>query len=314
MSTATVALGSRRRPRSGPGPDLHGFRMPLLPLAVSAGAHAAVVGALIVGAIVWKAAPTRTYVVNLVPAIPAVGVPQAQPAPPVPKPQTQEPPRVTRPEPDLPSRPRDLPTRETPTRDPKPVPLPTPPPREMPARDLPTRDMPLPDRPLPQRAPAATRAGDKELPSVPRYEPQRTVQMPSPPVATTATQQAALREPAPTPLGRPTGSPQGSGALTINSQGDFPFTWYLQLVQGKVHSRWAAPHNSQEGQIAVIVFEIMPDGRLAKASVEKTSGNVSYDLAALRAVTEASPFPQLPPEFKEPPLRIHLGIQYSKRG
>jgi protein TonB len=284
----------------------------LVPLrALQLGAPVEIVG-LIVGAAVWKTTPPRMYVVNLVPAVPAVGVPHVQPTPPAPavKPVTPEPPRVAKPEPELPTRPRDLPVRQVPVRDTKPAPLP-----DMPARDLTPRELPQPDRTLPLRPPALTRPGEKEMPSVPRVEPLRTVQAPVPSAATTPAPQAAVRQTAPPPqLGQPTGSAQGSGALLITSQGDFPFTWYLQRVQAKVHERWAPPYSSQEGQTTVVVFEIMPNGRIARATVEKTSGNTSYDLAALRAVTEASPFPQLPVEFKEPLLRVHIGIQFSKRG
>jgi protein TonB len=95
---------------------------------------------------------------------------------------------------------------------------------------------------------------------------------------------------------------------------DFPFAWYLRTIQDKITARWAPPPGSLEGQHVVVVFEIGRDGRASNVAVEKRSGNAAYDLAALRAVTDASPFPPLPAEFKEPLLRIHLGFHYTDRG
>jgi protein TonB len=186
--------------------------------------------------------------------------------------------------------------------------------RDMPARELAPRELAPLERPLPPRPPAVTRPGEKEAPTVPRTEFKSAPPPPSPARPSTAPRAVARMSSPPPPLGRPSGSAQGSGALTISSSGNFPFTWYLQRVTAKVHERWAAPRESQEGQVAVIVFEITRDGRIARAGVEKTSGNAAYDLAALRAVSEASPFPPLPDEFTEPPLRVHLGIHFSKRG
>ncbi|HXG16779.1 MAG TPA: energy transducer TonB, partial [Calidithermus sp.] len=122
--------------------------------------------------------------------------------------------------------------------------------------------------------------------------------------------------PAPLPppaVGRPTGSPQGAGALSLDV-GDFPFAWYLRTIQSKITERWAPPPGSREGQTVVVVFEIGRDGRASNMAVEKQSGNPAYDLAALRAVADASPFPPLPAEFKEPLLRVHLGFHFTDRG
>jgi len=114
--------------------------------------------------------------------------------------------------------------------------------------------------------------------------------------------------PPPAPIGRPTGSIQGSGAKTL-SGADFPFAWYLRQVEGKISQRWEG--RAQEGAQPEVVFEITRDGNIRSLAVEKRSGNAIYDQAALRAVTEAAPFPPLPEEFREQFLRIHMGFQYS---
>jgi TonB family protein len=313
MATATVALGARRR--TAPGPALDRSRFPLLPLALSAGAHGALILGLVAAATIWQASKPKAYVVNLVPAVPAIGAPQsrpAPPAPPAPRPRTPEPPPPPAAKvPDLPARPQPPAPPDLPTR-------PAPPPRDMPARDMPARDMPVRDPVLPERAvavrpPSMRRPGDKELPSLSRPELPRPRPVAVPPPAVPAPAQTVARS-EPPPAGRPVGSPQGSGTLAVSAQGDFPFTWYLQRVDAKIREKWAAPPGSYDGQFALVVFEIGPDGQIGKPSIEKTSGNTAYDFAVLRAVIEASPFPPLPVEFKDPPLRVHLNLNYSKRG
>lgn len=312
MAIATASLGSRPRVRTGPA--LRGARVPVVPLVLSAGLHAAAILAMIAAALVWRSAPPKAYVVNLVPATPAVGSPRAPERPAPPTPARVEEPKAP-PAPRTPPPPKDLPPREEPVRAATTRELPQRP-AEMPPRSAARPDPVLPERSLP-RAPAL-RAGEKELPSVPAATLPRPTPAPAPPPAVARRElpapAAPRRETPAPPLGRPSGSAQGSGVLSLTSTGDFPFTWYLQRVQAKITERWAPPPGSAEGQHVVIVFEIGRNGQASKAAVEKSSGNPAYDLAALRAVSEASPFPPLPDEFKESLLRVHLGFQYTERG
>jgi TonB family protein len=94
-------------------------------------------------------------------------------------------------------------------------------------------------------------------------------------------------------------------------EGDFPFQWYLTAVQRKVYEQWTQPLSSAQGQRAIIVFEIARNGEVSRARVEKTSGDATYDLAALRAVANANPLPPLPAEFKGTMIRVHFGFEYK---
>ena len=76
MSTATIAL--RTRPRPSLGPALGRSRLPLGTILLSAVLHGLALGGLGLAAMAWREAPTKTYVVNLVPAIAAVGRPHGQ--------------------------------------------------------------------------------------------------------------------------------------------------------------------------------------------------------------------------------------------
>jgi periplasmic protein TonB len=296
LSTATIAL--RVRPRAPLGPALVRDRLPLGTILVSAVSHLLALGTLGVFALYWQEPPTKTYVVNLVPAVAAIGRPHGQVSAPALPPRPAEvptpPAKVT---------PKELPQRETR------APAPAPPP-EMPARRA-TRDtiasLPERERALPTRAATLPRPGDKELPAaaLPRASSE-----PSPAPPRRETTQPAAAPPPPVPLGQPTGSPQGAGTVTL-SVSDFPYAWYIQAIHRKIQERWVG--QAAEGRQPEIIFVIGADGRLRGLEVGKTSGNPAYDQAALRAVNDANPFPPLPTGFGKPTLKVGLQFVYDPR-
>jgi periplasmic protein TonB len=310
----TVTL--RMRPRSLSGPAVRS-------LFLSSAAHAAVVGGIIGAALLWRPEPTKTYFVNLTPSVPALGSPAGQsttPAPPTPPPpRAEERPAPTKaPPPDMPARevapkPTKATAPEMPPRDVAKPSRPSPPP-ELPTRQA-ARLPDIPTRELPREAP---RPGAKELPSLaparppsssPTASPSASATSPGPPTTT----RDAAPAPPPPPQGLPTGSAQGAGTVA-SVDGNFPFQWYLTAVQRKVYGQWTQPLSGTQGQKAVIVFEIARSGEVTGARVEKTSGDAAYDLAALRAVTNANPLPPLPAEFKGTMIRVHFGFDYTGRG
>src|SRR6266446_6198071 len=256
----------RLRGRLHLGPALRRLRLPVKSTVVSVVFHAAFAGAVLWGNAVWGDSQSKPVIVNLVPAIAAVGAPQGRP---------EMPPRAEEPTPPRPI-PTDLPRREA-SRD-----LPA---RELPARDLPARD--LPDQGLPPRAPGLPRPSDKELPTV------ASTRTPAPaPAPTPAPVPAPAAPPAAPPLGQRTGSPQGVGA-----------------IHRKIKERWDG--YALAGQQPAVIFEIGRNGELKRVVVDKSSGNPYYDQTAIRAVTEANPFPPLPVDFKKPTLTIGLQFAYD---
>ena len=279
IAAATIRMRPARGPALGKAP------LPFTATVVSAVVHVALAVAVVLGARAWSQSQPKTYVVNLVPAVAAVGSPRGESTPTLP-PRAEEP---ARPEP---TRAPELPQRE-PARAPA---LP-----DMPVRAR--ESVSLPDRTSAPRPTAAPRAGERELPAMstpsatPRAAPERL-----------ATETVARAAPPPVPLGRRDGSPQGSGAMTLNVS-DFPFAWYLGRVQAKITERWAG--KAIPGQQPVATFEISRDGRVLALAIEKPSGNPYYDQAALRAITDAAPFPPLPDDFTGSTLRVHLGFNFS---
>ena len=272
-----IAVATMRRPRLGPA--LRRTPMPIGGLAISFLGHGLLFAAILAAGYVWRTTQPKAYVVNLVPAIAAVGSPKTRAAPtPTPAPTPALPEREPARAPDrTASRPSELPDR-------------TPAPRESAA---------LPDRSLPTRAPTLPRPGEKELPRVASSTPP----LPAPSAPTTR----ATPSP-PSPRGLPTGSVQGAGTLTLNAA-DFPFAWYLQAIHRKISEKWDA--QARDGTQPQVVFDITRDGKVTGLAVEKSSGNPLYDQAALRAITDATPFPELPKEFTSSFLRVHLGFTYA---
>ncbi len=274
MAAAIMTLGLRPQRF---GPALRRFRIPYGSLAVSAVAHVVLIAGIVAGAAAWRTAPTRTYVVNLVPAVAALGAPRPEPT---------LPPRMA--EPVLPARPTpaELPARNQPSL------------RELP----PARDLP-PAREMPPRE-ALLRPGDKELPSMPSASPKPSPVLPAP------TTPARVEPPSAPPIGSPTGSPQGAGTVTLNVA-DFPYAYYIQLIHRKIQERWEG--RAIEGRQPEIIFEIERNGRLRRVAVGKTSGNSAYDQLAMRAISEANPFPPLPEGFVKPTLTVGLQFIYDPR-
>ncbi len=237
------------------------------------------------GNAVWGDNRDETVYVNLVPAVAAVGRPQGdERVPPRPQEATPPPPRPT---------PTELPQREVPREIP----------RELPARER-VREAPgLPDPSLPARVPSLPRPDERDLP---RRVASATTPRPSAPLPAPAPTTPVSRAVPQAPLGTPSGSARGSGALSLNVS-DFPYAWYIAIIHRKIRERWDGV--ALAGQQPAVVFEIGRDGGLRDIRVDKTSGNPYYDRAAVRAVTEANPFPPLPAEFSKPVLTV--GLQFA---
>jgi len=264
------------RPRPH-GPALRRRRVPVAALTLSAVGHVVAL-AIIAAGVIWGGGEmSKVYVVNLVPAVAAVGRPTGVP------------------QPALPPRPAALqPTRST---------LPEPAPREARARE----PLKLPDSPaaVPSLAPRPAglpRPGEKELP--PLTSPSDRRPLPTPPPAARPGDPASARPAPPPPAGQVTGSVSGSGSLTLDVS-DFPHAWYLRQVLQKVEERWQRQGQTAEPAQKPFVFvEIQRDGSIRATRIEKSSGNAFYDQAALRAIADASPFPPLPQDWSRASLRV----------
>lgn len=93
---------------------------------------------------------------------------------------------------------------------------------------------------------------------------------------------------------------------------NFPYPWYITQVRLALWNEWSArmPHS---GNITSVVgFYVRRDGKLRKVTVERSSGNKLFDLAAMTSVENAAPFPPLPASYKEQELAVHVEFKIAQ--
>jgi protein TonB len=100
------------------------------------------------------------------------------------------------------------------------------------------------------------------------------------------------------------GGPDAGHSISPLSGGDVEFAWYRASVTAALYSNWQRPIlTGLRDPIEVsISFEIVRDGRVVNLSVDGPSGVPSLDRSALRAVSDASPLPALPSNWRQPRL------------
>lgn len=113
------------------------------------------------------------------------------------------------------------------------------------------------------------------------------------------------------------GAGAGTGSAFSSQIGlsKFPYTYYLQIIIGRVSSNWFTslvdPGISGKFQVTVY-FRIHRNGQISDLKIEESSGISSLDLSAQRAVQSSAPFPPLPKDYEDEYLGIHLIFEHSK--
>jgi TonB family protein len=123
----------------------------------------------------------------------------------------------------------------------------------------------------------------------------------------------SVATPAPTQPPAPAGGGRGLSVGETVSGGasgipaDFHFTYYIERMLALIESRWYKP-SVPPGTRARVGFVILKSGKVEGIRLEESSGNSSFDRAALRAMYAANPLPPLPPAYGEPSLTVHLSF------
>ena len=116
----------------------------------------------------------------------------------------------------------------------------------------------------------------------------------------------APEAPAPaTPAGTSTAPavPVGGSGVTSLEGGDFPYTIYITTMIRHIGRYWSRP--AMAGLEVVIYFKILRNGTIVESRVETSSGNPTFDRAALSAVRSSSPLQPLPFGFNGTYLGVH---------
>jgi TonB family protein len=109
-------------------------------------------------------------------------------------------------------------------------------------------------------------------------------------------------------FGLSTGGGAGSGSTL--DVADFCCPDYLVLMMDKIKGNW-----NQQVELpgtVLVKFTIQRDGRLTDTMVEKSSGALSLDQNAQRAVMVTRQLTALPAAFPNPTLTVHLNFQYQR--
>lgn len=85
---------------------------------------------------------------------------------------------------------------------------------------------------------------------------------------------------------------------------------YYALIWSRIKGLWTIPRGllPQENIESLVNIQILRDGTIAHAALEKSSGNRYFDDSALRTVKKANPLPPLPEAFREG--AVEVGIRF----
>jgi protein TonB len=171
----------------------------------------------------------------------------------------------------------------------------------------PSRSRPAPPQPEPEEPKPAVADKEPEPEPVPAApEPRR--RQPQQPRST-----APAPAPATADLGRRQGSPTGSttgtspfgGADVSFADQNFTYSYYIDQMLAMIQSQWSRPALGGEVE-AALFFRIRRDGQITDLRIVDSSGFNVFDLAGLRAVQQAAPFPRLPVSYPRSVLAVKL--------
>jgi protein TonB len=251
-------------------------------LAAAAALHGVALALVLVLPRLNPPPPPPSFVpVQIIPAQ-ALGVRHPAPRPKAEKPEPRKPEPAEEPEPPAPEPPKPKPEPQRPA--PKPV-----------KEEVPT----LPEKP------------DKKKPEKPKPEKPRPVSTGTGNNPAGTAHQGDVNGEAGR-RGAPTGNPLGTTAFGSQIAGldnpDFKFGYYIDQLLSAIDSKWVRPPLGNDVK-AVISFRIQRDGSLTDLQVAQSSGYNSFDLAALRAVQNASPFAPLPRAYRNDSLGVTLIVR-----
>lgn len=107
----------------------------------------------------------------------------------------------------------------------------------------------------------------------------------------------------------------GAGGVGVGPNSTFgtEFGAYADLVVRRVTDKWQT--NGLAGQnvpMVVITFDIARDGSVRNPQIAQRSGNSTLDYSAIRAVTDAAPFPPLPSNYSGSSTSVELRFQLQR--
>jgi TonB family protein len=113
------------------------------------------------------------------------------------------------------------------------------------------------------------------------------------------------------------GMAPGSGGVGVGSGAPFGTMCggYAMLVRDRVAAQWRT--EQVDGRIrvlppAIVTFELMRNGQVGKTRISQSSGNVTLDYSAQRAVMQAGPFQPIPPNCPGNPAVVEFWFELKR--
>ena len=176
---------------------------------------------------------------------------------------------------------------------------------------------PPPEPVKPVEAPPAAKPPAMTLPSPkrpPRPQPPKAAPEQAPPDATAKTANTGVPREGTTRvrgqgLGTGLSSAGGSGGAVSLDVTDFCCQEYLDQMADAIRRNW----DQNQGLVGstTMKFMILRNGTIQAPQVERSSGFVALDNAALRAL-QLSKLPPLPAQFENPTLTVHLRFDFQR--
>jgi len=94
------------------------------------------------------------------------------------------------------------------------------------------------------------------------------------------------------------------GAVGLDDP-NFTYNYYVDQMLALISAQWTRP-NVGEGIEAALHFRIDRRGKVSDVEIRTPSGSSTFDLAALRAIHNASPLPPLPSGYSHDSLGVNL--------
>ena len=111
------------------------------------------------------------------------------------------------------------------------------------------------------------------------------------------------------------GEGTGSGLAGQIGLSNFPYQYYLQIINDRISSNWftALVDPGVEGTLQTAVyFRIFKDGTISNVEVREASSVRAFNSSAVRAIMNSAPFPPLPADYDEKYLGIILIFEHAK--
>jgi len=113
------------------------------------------------------------------------------------------------------------------------------------------------------------------------------------------------------------GTQGGIGMRGPSGGGDFGarYSWYVEAVQRRISGNWLQSTIDPAIRFAprvVVEFQIFRDGSATNFQITTSSGNLSVDRSALRAVRDSSPFPALPGDYAGTYVSVQFWFEFHR--